>query len=80
MDKIVLIPKKAILTKQEPMKHFFKCDDGFMVRNLRFNVKIVKWNPKKMTLHIQIWLPFIHIVRDNGKWEIGNKYKLWLFH
>lgn len=49
MDKIVLIPKKVILTKQEPMKHLFKCDDGF-------------------------------IVRDNSKWEIGNKYKLWLFH
>ena len=80
MDEIVIIPEKAIFTKEEPTKHFFKCGDGFMVRNLRFNIHIAKQNPKKMKLHIQIWLPFIHIVRDNGKWEIGNKYKLLLFH
>lgn len=80
MDKIVIIPKKLILFKQEPIKHFFKCDDGFMVRNLRFNIHIAKHNPKKMKLHIQIWLPLIHVVRDNSKWEIGNKFKLVKFH
>lgn len=78
--KKVIIPKKLILTKEEPIKHFFKCDDGFMVRNLRFNIHIVKHHPKRMEMHIQIWLPLVHIIRDNGKWEIGNRFRLWLFH
>lgn len=78
--KKVIIPKKLILTKEEPIKHFFKCDDGFMVRNLRFNIHIAKHNPKHMKLHIQIWLPLIHIVRDNSKLEIGNRFRFILFH
>lgn len=76
----VIIPKKLLLTFDDRMKHFFKCDDGFMVRNLRFNIHIAKHNPKKMKLHIQIWLPLIHIIRNNSQWEIGNKYKLIIFH
>lgn len=75
-----IIPKKLILCKREPIKHFFKCDDGFMVRNLRFNIHFCKWNPKKQRLHIQIWVPLLHIVRDNNKWEIGNRYQLCAFH
>ena len=79
-EKMIIIPKKLIVQKQEPIKHFFKCDDGFMVRNLRFNIHIAKWNPQKMKLHIQIWLPLIHIIRDNSKWEIGNKIRIYLYH
>ena len=78
--KKVIIPKKLILIKEEPIKHFFKCDDGFMVRNLKFNIHIAKHNPKRMKLHIQIWLPLIHIVRDNSKWGIGNRFRFILFH
>lgn len=78
--KKVIIPKKLIVFKREPIKHFFKCDDGFMVRNLRFDIKIAKHNPPKMRLHIQIWLPLIHLVRDNNKWEIGNRTVLYLAH
>lgn len=80
MDKIVLIPQKIILHKQERVKHFFKCNDGFMIRNLRFNIRIAKYNPKNMKLHVQIWLPLIHLSRDNSKWEFGNKYRLYLYH
>ena len=75
-----IISKKVILKKLEPIKHFFKCDDGFMIRNLRFNIHIAKFNPKRMKLHIQIWLPLIHIVRNNNFWEIGNKNRLFIFH
>lgn len=78
--KKVIISKKIILHKQDRIKHFFKCDDGFMVRNIRFRIHVAKWNPKGMKLHIQIWLPLIHISRDNSKWEIGNKYRLYLYH
>ena len=78
--KKVIIQKKLILTKEEPIRHFFKCDDGFMIRNLRFNIHIAKYNPKRMKLHIQIWLPLIHIRRDNSKWEIGNRFRVLLFH
>lgn len=80
MEKIVIVPKKVILVKRSPIKHFFKCEDGFMVKNLRFGVHIAKWNPPKMRLRIQIWLPGIHVVRDNSKWEIGNRYRLHLYH
>ena len=79
-DKTILIPKKMVIVKREPIKHFFKYEDGFAVRNLRFRVYIAKWNPPKMKLHIQIWLPFIHVIRDNSKWEIGNKWVLYLIH
>lgn len=78
--KKVIIPNKLIVFKREPIRHFFKCEDGFMVRNLRFNIHIAKCNPPKMRLHIQIWLPLIHIVRDNRKWEIGNKWLVYLKH
>lgn len=78
--KKVIIPKKLILFKTEPIKHFFKCDDGFLIRNLRFNIHIAKHNPKRMKLHIQIWLPLVHIIRDNSKWEIGNRFRFILFH
>jgi hypothetical protein len=78
--KKVIIPKKLILVKEEPIRHFFKCDDGFMVRNLRFKIHIAKHNPKGKKLHIQIWLPFIHIRRDNSQWVIGNRYCFWIFH
>lgn len=80
MKKIVIVPKKIILYKQDRIKHFFKCDEGFMLRNIRLNIHIAKWNPKGMKLHLQIWLPFFHLVRDNSKWEIGNRYRLYLYH
>lgn len=79
-DKIILIPKKMIIVKREPIRHLFRCEDGFMLRNLRFKMHIAKWNPPKMKLHIQIWLPFFHVVRDNSKWEIGNRWVLYLMH
>lgn len=77
-----IIPKKAILfvyTKR-PIKYLFACHDGFMMRNLRFNFKWCRFNPKGMKLHIQIWLPFMYLVRDNSKWEIGNRYRLVVYH
>ena len=80
MNKFVIVPKRVILIKYNPIKHFFKCEDGFMIKNLRFRVHIAKQNPPKMKLHVQIWLPGIHIVRDNSKWEIGNRYRLHLHH
>ena len=72
--------KKFYIQKYSKIKHFFKCEDGFMLRNLRFNIKWCKYNPKKQKLHIQIWLPFIHIIRDNSKWEFGNEYRLIIYH
>lgn len=68
------------IKKENSIKHFFKTEHGFIVENLRFRVKWAKFNPKKMRLHIQIWLPLIHVVRDNVKWEIGNRHKIFLYH
>ena len=79
-NKIEIIKRKVILCKEKPTKYFFKMDHGFMIENLRFNIHIAKHNPKKMKLHITIWLPFIRICRDNSKWEIGNKYRLYIYH
>ena len=72
--------RKLVVIKREPIKHFFKCEDGFMVRNLRFNFRWAKWDPPGQRLRIQIWLPLIHIVRDSCKWEIGNGTILFIFH
>lgn len=72
--------KKVVIQKCEPIKHLFKTDHGFMVENLRFNIRIAWQNPKKMRLHIQIWIPLIHIIRDNSKWELGNKYRAFIYH
>jgi hypothetical protein len=77
---LVIIPKKVILHKENKIQHFFKCEDGFMVRNLKFSIRYNKSTIKKWRLRIQIWLPLIHIVRDNSKWEIGNKYRLYIYH
>lgn len=78
--KKVIISKRVIILQRDKIKHFFKCDDGFMVRNLRCNIHLCKWNPQRMKLHIQIWLPLIHILRDNSKWEIGNKNVITIYH
>lgn len=51
-----------------------------MFKNFRFWIHVAKYNSKGQRLHIQIWMPFIHIVRDNSKWEIGNKYRLHVYH
>lgn len=80
MNKIIIVPKKVILIKRNPIKHFFKCDDEFTFKNFRFWIHVEKYNPKGQRLHIQIWMPFIHIERDNIKWEIGNKYRLHIYH
>lgn len=72
--------KKIHIQKHEKIKHFFKCEDGFMIRNLRFKISWNKCSPKGWRLHIQIWLPLIHISRDNSKWEIGNKRRLVIYH
>lgn len=32
--------KKVVIQKCEPIKHLFKTDHGFMVENLRFNIRI----------------------------------------
>lgn len=72
--------KKIHIQKYNKIKHFFKCEDGFALHNLRFNIKWCEHNPKKQKLHIQIWLPFIHIVRDNSKWEFGNECRLVVYH
>lgn len=77
-----IIPKKLILYvyTKKPIKYFFGCKDGIMLRNLRFNFKWCKHNPKGRRLHIQIWQPFLYLVRDNSKLEIGNKYRLMIYH
>jgi hypothetical protein len=78
-DKIV-ISRRAVLQKEDKIKHLFKCEDGFILHNLKFKIKYHIHNPKKMRLHIHIWLPFIHIIRDNCKLEIGNRYRLYIYH
>lgn len=71
---------KIKMHKCEPIKHFFKTEHGFMIENLRCKIRIAKHNPKRCRLHIQIWLPLIHMLRDNSKWEIGNKYRIFIYH
>ena len=78
-DKIV-ISRRTVLQKEEKIRHVYVCKEGVFWHNLKFNIKYYKNNPKLWRLHIQIWLPFIHIVRDNSKWEIGNKYRLYIYH
>lgn len=72
--------KNIKLHKREPIKHFFKSEHGLIIENLRCSIRFLKNNPKKMRLRIQIWLPLIHITRDNSKWEIGNKYRVFVYH
>ena len=77
----IKIGKRIVFKKQhELIKHLFIVDDGFMIRNLRFNWHYAKFNPPKERLHVQIWLPFIHIMRDNNKWAIGNRFYFEIFH
>lgn len=81
--KIIEIFKKKILLHvyvKRPIQYFFRFDDGFMLRNIRFRFKWCKHNPKGMRLHIQVWLPLLYLVRDNNKWEIGNKYRILIYH
>lgn len=66
--------------KEHKIRFFFRCDDGFMLRNLRFRIKWAKHNPKGKRLHIQIWTPILCLVRDNSKTEFGNRYKLCHYH
>ena len=72
--------KKVHIEKHSKIRHFFKREDGFLLCNLRFQIKWCKHNPKGWRLHIQIWLPFIHIIRDNSKWEFGNEHRLVIYH
>lgn len=75
------LTKRTFFQKREnKTKFFFKCDDGFMIRNLRFRIHWAKWNPKGKRLHIQIWTPLFCFVRDNCKTELGNKYKIYHYH
>ncbi len=81
--KLIEIFRKKIFLyvyTKRPIQYFFRCDDGFMLRNIRFRFKWCKYNPKGMRLHIQVWIPFLYLVRDNSKWEIGNKYRMFIYH
>lgn len=81
MRKFVLIKKKLILLEREPMRHFFKLKTGgLLIENIRHSIQYHKQNPKHMRLHIQIWLPFIHIERNNAEWKIGNRWVLHYYH
>lgn len=78
---MIKLPNRTFLRKRkDKIRFLFKCDDGFMVRNLRFRIKWAKYNPKGKRLHIQIWTPFLCLIRDNSKLEIGNKYQLQHYH
>lgn len=80
-NTLEIIPKKIYLCKkEEPIKHFFKMEDGFMVTNLRFNIHIAKHDPKKQKLRIMIWLPLFHVTRNACEWDFGNKYHLKIYH
>lgn len=77
-----IIPHKVYMYKytKQPIKFLFKRKHGFMVENLRFSIRWLKQNPPKMKLRIQIWLPFLYLVRDNSKWEIGMKRRFFIYH
>lgn len=82
ITKHEIIPKKIYYLKYEkrPIKFLFKTEHGFMVENLRFRFHWNKFNPPKMRLRIQVWLPFLYLMRDNSKWEIGLKNRFIIYH
>lgn len=78
---MIKLSNRTFLGKQnDKIRFLFRFSDGFMVRNLRFRIKWAKHNPKGKRLHIQIWTPFLCLIRDNNKWVIGNKYQLQHYH
>ena len=87
-DKNYLIHNKKRPLKQrihkyvesDKTKFLFRVKNHFEFHNWRFKISYCKWNPPRSKLHLQIWTPLIMLMRDNSKWEIGNKNKLIIYH
>ena len=76
--------KRVFFVKRDKIKHLFVVTKNgkkrIIIENIRFSIRYCKFNPPGMRLRIMIWLPGVHISRNNSFWEFGNSRRIIYYH